>query len=142
MTKEFKLELDPSIDEVFDEVPGNSFLALRRLRWTETGNFRLDIRKWYTNNQGEEIAGKGVSFMTEEGPDNLIAALLKHGYGDTEKTIDAIKDREDFISIATAAIMEKNPDFDGSFFMVKDPEGSGDFYDPKEFFDVEEDKEE
>ena len=142
MTKEFKLELDPSIDEVFDEVPGNSFLALRRLRWTETGNFRLDIRKWYTNNQGEEIAGKGVSFMTEEGPDNLIAALLKHGYGDTEKTIDAIKDRDDFVSIATAAIMEKNPDFNGSFFMVKDPEGSGGFYDPKEFFDIEEDKEE
>ena len=75
------LEIDDSVNEVFDEAPGsNSFLALRRLRWSEKGNFKLDIRKWYTNSEGEEVAGKGVSFLTDDGPNNLINALMKHGY--------------------------------------------------------------
>ena len=32
---EFNLEIDHSIDEVFDEGVGSSFLALRRIRWNE-----------------------------------------------------------------------------------------------------------
>ena len=120
MSREFKLEIDDSINEVFDEVPGSSFLALRRLRWNESSPFKLDIRKWYTNNEGEEIAGKGISFMTEDGPDNLIQALLKHGYGDTQKTIDGIKDRDDFVSIAMKAVAEVDPKFAESFAIPVD----------------------
>ncbi len=134
MSREFKLEIDDSINEVFDEVPGSSFLALRRLRWNESSPFKLDIRKWYTNNEGEEIAGKGISFMTEDGPDNLIQALLKHGYGDTQKTIDGIKDRDDFVSIAMKAVAEVDTKFAESFAIPVDEPGSGSFYDPKEFF--------
>ena len=63
MPREFNLELDPSVDKIFDETPGNSFLAVRKLRWNQNSEFKLDIRKWFTNSNGEEIAGKGVSFM-------------------------------------------------------------------------------
>ena len=128
--REFKLEIDPSIDEVIDEVPGSSFLALRKLRWSENSSFKLDIRKWYTNAEGEEIAGKGVSFMTEEGPDNLIEALLRHNYGDTRKTLNGIKDRDDFLPAIKEIIIEKGIDLD-SVEVASIDTLSGEFYDPK-----------
>ena len=128
--KEFKLEIDNEVDEVIDEVPGSSFIALRKLRWSDSGPFKLDIRKWYTNSEGEEIAGKGVSFMTEEGPDNLIEALLKHGYGDTRKTLSGIKDREDFLPAVKEIITEKGVDFNSIEVPSLDSLGE-DFYDPK-----------
>ena len=128
--KEFKLEIDNEVDEVIDEVPGSSFIALRKLRWSDSGPFKLDIRKWYTNSEGEEIAGKGVSFMTEEGPDNLIEALLKHGYGDTRKTLNGIKDRDDFLPAVKEIITEKGVDFD-SIEVPSLDSLSEDFYDPK-----------
>ena len=128
--KEFKLEIDNEVDEVIDEVPGSSFIALRKLRWSDSGSFKLDIRKWYTNSEGEVIAGKGVSFMTEEGPDNLIEALLKHGYGDTRKTLNGIKDREDFLPAVKEIITEKGVDFD-SIEVPSLDSLSEDFYDPK-----------
>lgn len=130
MPKEFKLEFDPSIDEVIDEIPGSSFIALRKLRWSENSPFKLDIRKWYTNSEGNEIAGKGVSFMTEEGPDNLIEALLKHNYGDTRKTLNGIKDREDFLPAVKEIINEKGIDLD-SIEIPSIDSLSENFYDPK-----------
>ena len=129
---EFNLEIDDSIDEVFDEGVGNSFLAMRRLRWTNDGQFKLDLRKWITNSDGEEIPGKGFSFITEEGPENLINVLLKHGYGDTRKTLEGIQDREDFIPevmniLASKGITSEN---------IEEYKQSGQdssFYDPKDF---------
>ena len=129
MPKEFNLEIDESINEVIDEVPGNRFIALRKLRWSPESPFKLDVRNWYTNAEGEEIAGKGVSFMTPEGPDNLIEALLKHGYGDTRKTINGIKDREDFLIAVKEVIVEKDIDLDS--IEIPDIESVGSFYDPK-----------
>ena len=126
---ELKLELEGTVDEVFDELPGNSFLALRKLRWRPDGEFKLDIRKWFTNSDGEEIAGKGISFMTEQGPDNLIMALLKHGYGDTRKTIEGIKDRDDFIP--TLSEMIRNDEIH-EFEIPEGEESDTSFYDPKD----------
>ena len=128
--KEFDLEIDESVNDVFDEVPGSSFLALRKLRWSKSSNYKLDIRKWYTDSEGKEIAGKGVAFMTEEGPGNLIEVLLKHGYGDTRKTLNGIKDREDFLPAVKEIIIEKGVDYDS--IEVNDLTSiGGDFYDPK-----------
>ncbi len=128
---ELQLELEGTIDEVFDELSGsNSFLALRKLRWNPNSEYRLDIRKWFTNSNGEEIAGKGVSFMTEEGPANLIQALLKNGYGDTRKTLEGIKDRDDFIPTLSEMIKKDEiPEFE---IPEGEEEGTSSFYDPKE----------
>lgn len=130
MAKELQLELDPSVDEVIDEVPGNSFIALRKLRWSPNAQFKLDIRKWFTNGAGEEIAGKGVSFMTPEGPDNLIEALLKVGCGDTRKTLNGLKDREDFLPNVKQIIMEKGVNLDDIEVPSLDSIDVS-FYDPK-----------
>ena len=131
------LEIDDSVNEVFDEAPGsNSFLALRRLRWSETGNFKLDIRKWYTNSEGEEVAGKGVSFLTEDGPNNLINALMKHGYGDTRGIIDSISTRDDFLPNVKRALNKMEV---SSLDDIETGEGSLEelYFDPKNIFSGE-----
>lgn len=131
------LEIDDSVNEVFDEAPGsNSFLALRRLRWSETGNFKLDIRKWYTNSEGEEVAGKGVSFLTEDGPNNLINALMKHGYGDTRGIIDSISTRNDFLPNVKRVLNKMEV---SSLDDIETGEGSLEelYFDPKNIFSGE-----
>ena len=133
---EFHLEIDDSCNEVFDEGSGNSFLAMRKLRWNENGQFKLDLRKWITNSEGEEIAGKGFSFITEDGPANLVQCLLKHGYGDTRKTLEGIQNREDFVDEAMNILAMKGALPEGSFVVRPlDEEGSGGFYDPKDFLE-------
>lgn len=134
--KEIKLEIDPTVDAVIDEIPGNSFIALRKLRWNDSSEFKLDIRKWYTKNTGEEIAGKGVSFMTEDGPSNLIEELLKLGYGDTRKTIAGISNREDFAKYAIDALATINPEFEKYKQEDESTEESEEYYDPKDILDL------
>lgn len=132
MARELQLEIDHSVDDVIDEIPGSSFIALRKIRWNPYSPFKLDIRKWYTNSTGEEIAGKGVSFMTEQGPDNLIQSLLSHGYGDTRKTLDGIKDRDDFLENVKEILEEKQSSL-GSLIIEVSPSKPEEelFYDPK-----------
>lgn len=129
MAKEFNLEIDESLNEVVDELPGNRFIAFRKLRWNEGSPFKYDLRNWYTNAEGEEIAGKGVSFMTPEGPSNLAEALLKHGFGDTRKILNEISDREDFLVSVKEVITEKDIDLDS--VQIPDIESVGTYYDPK-----------
>ena len=84
------------LDRTFDE-KGNVFLALRKISWGEGKKENVDIRKWYMSSDGEETVGKGVSFLTEEGPHELTRALVEEGYGHTEDVLNGIKDREDFM---------------------------------------------
>lgn len=132
---EFHLEIDDSINEVFDEGQGNSFLAMRKLRWNESGTFKLDLRKWITNAEGEEIAGKGFSFITEEGPANLVNCLLKHGYGDTRKTLEGIQDREDFVPEAMKILAKKGA-ISNDLIPEEYVENDVVFYDPKEMLGI------
>lgn len=134
--EEFNLQIDETINEVFDEAAGsNSFLALRKLRWNENSQYKLDIRKWYTNSEGEEVAGKGVSFMTEDGPNNLINALMKHGYGDTRGILESISSREDFLPNVKRIINNMNVNIDE----IETGEESLDalYFDPKNLFEGE-----
>lgn len=133
MPRELKLEFNSELDinEIFDEGTGNSFLALRSLRWTPNSPFKLDIRKWFTNSEGEEIAGKGVSFITEEGPNNLINALMKHGYGDTRGILDQLKDRDDFLVAVKETLQNNNLSLDDVEVPSLDSLNEA-FYDPKQ----------
>lgn len=97
------LEIDPELDEVFDEGSGTSFLALRRLRWSETAEFKVDIRKWYVNKEGDEVAGKGVSFITEDGPTNLAIAMAKHNLIDPVLLFDQVVQNDRDMAITGAA---------------------------------------
>ena len=130
----FNLQIDESINEVFDEASGsNSFLALRKLRWNENSQYKLDIRKWYTDSNGEEIAGKGVSFMTEDGPNNLINALMKHGYGETRGILESISNRPDFLSNVKRVINNMNVTLDE--VETTEEEIDALYFDPKNMFE-------
>lgn len=80
-------------DKVFDE-KGNCFLAFRKITWGEkTDNVKLDMRKWYNNKDGGESVGKGFSFLTDEGPNELAKILVEEGYGDTDELIELLNNR-------------------------------------------------
>lgn len=83
-------EFDHTIDE-----SGNQFIALRKIRWGDREKVNLDIRKYWMQADGE-VLGKGVSFLTEEGPHELVNVMTREGYGDTKEILKSIKDREDF----------------------------------------------
>lgn len=91
----FEYEIDKDFDHIVDE-KGNSFIALRKIQWGGKGDYKLDLRKWYINSNGEETVGKGVSFLTEEGPHELTKTLVDNGYGHTNEILSGLYNRSDF----------------------------------------------
>lgn len=115
-------------EDIIDE-KGNQVIQLRNIYYKNNeDNVKLDIRKWAVGEDGKEIMGKGLSFLTEEGPNTLAEVLLDRGYGNTQKVLTAIKDREDF-KPALNTILGKSDDLYDSTVM-KDEETT--FYDPKQ----------
>lgn len=118
----FEYEIEEGFDHVFDE-KGNTFLALRKIQWGGKGDFKLDLRKWYINSNGEETVGKGISFLTEEGPHELTKVLVDNGFGHTGEILQGLYNREDFEqcldNLRNGVEVTKN--------------NSEDYYDPKEF---------
>ena len=82
------------IDEVVDS-KGNSVIMLRTVAWGENGKEKLELRKWIVD-INEEKPLKGVAFLTEDGPDNLVNVLLDKGYGKTDEVLEVLSTREDF----------------------------------------------
>ncbi len=85
------------VDEDFDflvEEKGNQAIFFRRVGWGGRDS-KLEIRKWYIDGTNE-TPGKGVTFMTEEGPDELVKVMTDNGFGKTDEILEAISNREDF----------------------------------------------
>lgn len=85
----YKIE-EEGINEIIDE-KNNTIIALRKVSWGN-GPSKLELRKWYINEKGE-TPNKGFSFLTEEGPNNLVSALLKNGFGENKVLLDTLKER-------------------------------------------------
>ena len=90
---EFKYEVDPEFDYLIGE-KGNQALFFRRVSWNGR-DAKPEIRKWYVDGTSE-TPGKGFSFMTEEGPNELIKTMTELGYGNTEELLENISKRDDF----------------------------------------------
>lgn len=90
---EFKYEVDPEFDYLIEE-KGNQALFFRRVSWNGR-DAKPEIRKWYVDGTNE-TPGKGFSFMTEEGPNELIKTMTELGYGNTEEVLENISKRDDF----------------------------------------------
>lgn len=90
---EFKYEVDKEFDYLIEE-KGNQALFFRRVSWNGR-EAKPEIRKWYVDGTSE-TPGKGFSFMTEEGGDNLVRTMTDLGYGKTEEVLENISKREDF----------------------------------------------
>ncbi len=92
MSKEFKYEIVDNFDKLIDE-KGNSFISLRKLTFNDNPDVKLDLRKYYSTATGERMY-KGVSFLTEDGPNELTHVLVEEGYGDTEKLVRLLAKRQ------------------------------------------------
>lgn len=88
MAKEFAYTVDSDFDYTIDE-KGNTFIALRKIDWGNKGEYKLDLRKYYASETGETMS-KGLSFLTDEGPDELTKVLIETGYGNDEELANTI----------------------------------------------------
>lgn len=88
------------IDGIFDE-KGSTFLALRKTQWCEQDEepdpekAKLELRKFRITSEGER-ADKGFSFLTEDGPHELVKVLVQEGFGNTKEIIQELKKRSNF----------------------------------------------
>lgn len=92
---DFSYRIIDNFDKIIDE-KGNSFIALRKISWGESDDVKLDLRKYTTKADGSEQMLKGVSFITEEGPNELAKVLVEEGYGHTDDILSAVSTRPDF----------------------------------------------
>lgn len=122
---DFKYSIDESYNHIIDE-KGNTFLALRKIAWGDSDNYRLDLRKYYNTEEGERMA-KGVS-MSDEAADELVNVLTSTGYGNTKEIIDNIKNRDEFFTCLSQSIGKDNiPETDMEVSIDE-------MYDPREVF--------
>lgn len=91
--KEVKCVIDPEMDRIVDE-RGNSYIALRRVSWFDKEP-KLEIRKWISTEDGDR-AQHGVTFLTEDGPNDLTDALIEEGFGNTQNIIRSLSKRGEF----------------------------------------------
>lgn len=94
--KPFHFEVDPNYDFVLEE-RGNTYTALRKIRWGDKEDFSLDIRKYYATEDGERMA-KGCSLMSKDGADELTRVLISTGYGNEKQIAEEICNSRDEIA--------------------------------------------
>ena len=103
---DFTYEVDQNFDYLIEE-RGNQAIFFRRVAWGGR-DAKLEIRKWNVTSTGETPA-KGVTFMTEEGPDELVRVMTEIGYGKTDEILKNISKREDF-GISVKKVLGKGID--------------------------------
>ena len=107
-TRGFEYTTDPNFDYTIDE-KGNTFIALRKIDWGNNGNYKLDLRKYYASESGETMS-KGVSFLTDEGPDELTKVLVETGYGNDEELATAIIENRPYVLGRIKAELDNDPE--------------------------------
>lgn len=131
MAREFEYRVDPDFDYTIDE-KGNTFIALRKIDWGNKGDYKLDIRKYYASDAGETMS-KGLSFLTEEGPNELTKVLLETGYGDAEEIANTIlESRKDIAARIAVALNDPNKSYDLTVELENELADDEEFYDPEE----------
>lgn len=87
--KEFKYEIDPNFDFVLEE-HGNTFISLRKIKWGDRTESKLDIRKYIATEEGERMM-KGCS-LSDEGANELTKIMIEEGYGKDKEIFNSIID--------------------------------------------------
>ena len=127
---EFTYETDPDFDYTIDE-KGNAFIALRKIKWGNSDNFKLDIRKYYASAEGDKMQ-KGVSFLTDDGPNELARVLLKTGYGDAKEISDTIIESRPDIGLKLCKALDDAPELREYFIEASETYEDEESYDPEE----------
>lgn len=125
----FEIKED-GINELIDEGTGNSSIMLREVGWNGRDP-KLEIRKWIID-VDKETPMRGLSFITEQGPHTLTEVLVEKGFGNTEKLINNIKDREDFDESLVKVIGKKKIEKSKNTEVTISED---DYFDPKSVLD-------
>lgn len=125
----FEIKED-GINELIDEGTGNSSIMLREVGWNGRDP-KLEIRKWIID-VDKETPMRGLSFITEQGPHTLTEVLSEKGFGNTEKLINNIKDREDFDESLVKVIGKKKIEKSKNTEVTISED---DYFDPKSVLD-------
>lgn len=119
---EFKFNIDGT-DEIFDE-KSNTILAIRNVSWGDNPA-RLELRKWYISSDGGETPNKGFSFLTEDGPNELVNKMIELGYGKTKDILERISKRDDYTDVV---------------YFLRDGKELEEYYDPRDIFNTSEEE--
>ena len=93
---EIRYEYNPDgVNEVIDEISATSYLALREVKWSEDDNYKLDLRRYFIKQDETEMPGKGTSIGN---PNRLTEALIDHKFGNTQKVLEYLSTRDDYMS--------------------------------------------
>lgn len=125
MDDKFKYYIDDKCDVIIEECQ-NQFTALRRLKWGDEGEYRLELRRWRNNPDGTEFPAKGCTFMTEDGPTCLAESLIQLGYGRTKECLESLYARDDFRKALNSVVGKDDELYDEEAGEVDD-----DYFDPK-----------
>lgn len=112
------------MDIVFDE-KGSRFLTIRKVQWVNKGEepdeskAKLEMRKFTIGKEGEEICGKGIAFLTEDGPNNLTKELVENGFGSTKEILQSLSRREDFKETVEHLGEDENDSVGEDFFDMR-----------------------
>lgn len=112
------------IDGIFDE-KGSTFCTMRKVQWVKEGEepdkekAKFELRKYRIGSEGE-IPDKGFSFLTEDGPNELVNILIDQGFGNTKEVLRKLKKRKDFKE-SVKTLFEDAPvdDPDGEYFDMR-----------------------
>lgn len=122
----FKYSIVDKIDFTIEE-QGNQFTALRKVQWGDSDKAYLELRRWRNTPEGGEMAAKGCTFLTEDGPSELVNTLVELGYGNTKEVLQKLKTREDFRRSLNSVLGKGDELFDEEVGTLED-----DFFDPRE----------
>lgn len=118
----YKIFIDYAVP--FDE-KGSTCGTVRKVQWVREGSepdeekAKVEIRKIYMNGSDERV-GKGYSFSTPEGPNELIIGMIRAGFGDTKEILKECRKREDFLNAANTINDEDDNTSDGEVFDMRD----------------------
>ena len=129
MAGNINMRIMEGYDHIISE-KGNTYIALRKIQWTEEGPTKLDLRKYVTDTNGEEQIQKGVCF-DDEAADELTKVLCETEYGKTKDIVSSIKNRDDFIPTIKKAL--SGQDISG---LEEYTAGDIPVYDEEEYFDI------
>ena len=111
-------------DIPFDE-KGSTCGTVRKIQWLKEGaepdesKAKIEIRKMYVNAGGERL-GKGYSFSTPEGPNELITGMISVGFGETKSILKELRKREDFREAVETINDDPDEDSEGETFDMRD----------------------
>lgn len=121
MAESFNYSIDKNFDHTIDE-KGNAFISLRKIAWGNSENYKLDLRKYYATADGERMS-RGVSFLTDDGPNELTNVLVQEGYGDDLELATIIKENRSGVMKYLASDLDKikeNMDSDDDLYDVRE----------------------